>query len=37
MRRMDELYLAFPFYGARRMAEVLRREGWWRTASGFGG
>ncbi len=28
MRRMDELYLAFPFYGSRRMAAVLRREGW---------
>jgi putative transposase len=27
MRRMDELYLACPFYGSRRMAEVLRREG----------
>ena len=28
MRRMDELYLASPFYGSRRMAAVLRREGW---------
>ncbi len=28
MRRMDELYLAFPFYGSRRMAAVLRRDGW---------
>jgi putative transposase len=28
MRRMDELYLAHPFYGSRRMAAVLRREGW---------
>src|ERR1039457_6075993 len=28
MRRMDELYLACPFYGSRRMAAVLRREGW---------
>ena len=27
MRRMDELYLAHPFYGSRRMAAVLRREG----------
>jgi putative transposase len=27
MRRMDELYLAWPFYGARRMVAVLRREG----------
>jgi putative transposase len=28
MRRMDELYLAWPFYGSRRMIAVLRREGW---------
>ena len=28
MRRIDELYLASPFYGSRRMAAVLRREGW---------
>jgi putative transposase len=28
MRRMDELYLASPFHGSRRMAAVLRREGW---------
>jgi len=28
MRRLDELYLATPFYGTRRMAAVLRREGW---------
>jgi len=28
MRRMDELYLASPFYGSRRMAAVLRRDGW---------
>jgi putative transposase len=28
MRRMDELYLTCPFYGSRRMAAVLRREGW---------
>jgi putative transposase len=27
MRRMDELYLAYPFYGSRRMVAVLRREG----------
>ena len=26
MRRMDELQLAWPFYGSRRMAAVLRRE-----------
>ena len=29
MRRMDELYLASPFYGSRRMVAVLRREGGW--------
>ena len=28
MRRLDELYLASPFYGSRRMVAVLRREGW---------
>jgi putative transposase len=28
MRRMDELHLAWPFYGSRRMAAVLRRAGW---------
>lgn len=28
MRRIDELYLAAPFYGARRMVAVLRRDGW---------
>jgi putative transposase len=28
MRRMDELHLAYPFYGSRRMAAELRREGW---------
>jgi putative transposase len=28
MRRMDELYLSYPFYGSRRMVTVLRREGW---------
>jgi putative transposase len=27
MRRMDELYLAAPFYGSRRMVAALRREG----------
>src|ERR1700722_7614180 len=27
MRRMEELYLASPFYGSRRMVAVLRREG----------
>jgi putative transposase len=28
MRRMDELHLAYPFYGSRRIAAVLRRDGW---------
>ena len=28
MRGMDELHLAWPFYGSRRMVAVLRREGW---------
>jgi putative transposase len=28
MRQMDELHLAWPFYGSRRMTAVLRREGW---------
>ena len=28
MRRIDEMHLAWPFYGARRMAAELRREGW---------
>ncbi len=28
MRRMDELHLAYPFYGSRRLAATLRREGW---------
>lgn len=27
MRRMDEIYLKWPFYGSRRMAKQLRREG----------
>jgi len=27
MRRMNELYLASPFYGSRRMVAVVRREG----------
>ena len=27
MRRMDELYVASPFYGSRRVVAVLRREG----------
>jgi putative transposase len=27
MRRIDELHLAYPFYGSRRMAATLRREG----------
>jgi putative transposase len=28
MRQLDERYLATPFYGSRRMAAVLRRDGW---------
>jgi putative transposase len=28
MRRIDEQYMATPFYGSRRMMAVLRREGW---------
>jgi len=28
MRRLDELYLKYPFYGSRQMARHLRREGW---------
>ena len=27
MRRLDELHLAHPFYGSRRMSRHLRREG----------
>jgi putative transposase len=27
MRRLDEQYLLTPFYGARRMVAVLRRDG----------
>jgi putative transposase len=28
MRRMDELHLAYPFYGSRRLAAALRRDDW---------
>src|SRR5271170_2999280 len=28
MRRIDELHLAYPFHGSRRMAVVLRDDGW---------
>ena len=28
MRRLDELYMAYPFYGSRQMSRHLRREGW---------
>jgi putative transposase len=28
MRRIDELHLECPFYGSRRMAVVLRDDGW---------
>jgi putative transposase len=34
MRQIDELYLATPSYGARRMVAVLRRDGWTVNASG---
>ena len=27
MRRLDELFMAFPFYGSRQMVRHLRREG----------
>ena len=27
MRRIDELHLEFPYYGARRLAQQLKREG----------
>ena len=29
MRRIDELFLKYPFYGSRQMACQLRREGVW--------
>jgi putative transposase len=28
MRRIDELFLKYPFYGSRQMARHLGREGW---------
>src|ERR1700734_4328052 len=28
MRRMDELYTKWPFYGSRRMGAALRQDGW---------
>jgi hypothetical protein len=28
MRRIDELHLEYPYYGSRRMAVVLRDDGW---------
>jgi putative transposase len=28
MRRIDELHLEYPFYGLRRLAVVLRGDGW---------
>ncbi len=34
MRRLDELFLAHPFLGSRRMAAMLRAEGRPSTASG---
>ncbi len=27
MRRIDELHLKYPFYGSRKLADALRREG----------
>ena len=27
MRRIDELYTAFPFYGSRKLTDTLKREG----------
>ncbi len=29
MRRIDELFLSYPFYGSRQMARHLRRYGVW--------
>src|SRR3954453_17076140 len=37
MRRMDELYMASPFYGSRRMVAVLRRDGWTGNRERVGG
>lgn len=28
MRKIDRIYTAYPFYGVRRITDVLRREGW---------
>jgi putative transposase len=28
MRLIDEMYLRWPFYGSRRMAKTLRRQGY---------
>ena len=37
MRRIDELYTAWPFLGARRMTALLRAKGHRSTASGCSG
>jgi len=37
MRRIDELFTAWPFLGSRRMAVMLRRTGTPSTASGCSG
>jgi putative transposase len=37
MRRMDELHLAHPFYGSRKLSLALRAEGHGSTASACGG
>ena len=29
MRRIDELFLKYPFYGSRQMVRQLRRQGTW--------
>ena len=35
MRRIDELFLKYPFYGSRQMVRQLRREGICQSASNF--
>ena len=37
MRRLDELFLAWPFFGSRRMTAMLRARGMRSTASGCSG
>jgi putative transposase len=36
MRRIDELFMKYPFYGSRQMARQLRREGIEVAATGCG-